>query len=144
MKLLMLLLFITPPLFAGTMTFQDPCGEGVFLISHFESKTSVGELTIKALNSSDVDYQGAAGGMNSIAGTPVGLDAIEVLSDSHMRAYGWCYEVNGVHPSTMPDQVFLTGTELVHWFYAYSTNLNGEWVNYCVPSTQNPLSSYCK
>ncbi|RZJ25676.1 MAG: DUF4430 domain-containing protein, partial [Flavobacterium sp.] len=58
--------------------------------------TSLGFLTEFLLNKGQIPYTGDKSGIASIAGSPVGDDAIEVLSDSKLRAYGWCVEVDGV------------------------------------------------
>ena len=106
---------------------------------------SVGDLSVKLFEANGIPYVGAAEGFNSIAGTMTGLDAIEVVSDTELRAYGWCYTVNGQIPDQMPHEVkFAQQDARLDWFYAYSTNKNGEWMNdYCTPAYKIRAAQFC-
>jgi len=67
-------------------------------------------------------------------GTPTGMEAIEALSNEELRAYGWCYEVDGRQPAEMPNEVILNGSEHLKWFYAFSLSRRNVWVSYCEPA----------
>lgn len=95
---------------------------------------SVGAASIEIFERDKIPYIGAENGMNSILGTPTGMDAIEVINREELRAYGWCYEVDGRQPTEMPDQLILQGGEHLRWFYAFSLNRRNEWVSYCDPA----------
>ena len=64
--------------------------------------------------------------------------AIEVVNDTKMRAYGWCYSINGEIPDVMPDQIKLTNQDSIKWFLSYSTYDSGQWIDYCVPVNTSP------
>ena len=48
-------------------------------------------------------YRGSEGGVNSI--NELG-SALEVLSETEMNAYGWCYRVDGVASDLMADEFY--------------------------------------
>lgn len=78
-----------------------------------------------------LDYDGNESGVIRLAGLK---NEIEVISDREMKAYGWCYSVNGNAPDVMPD-AFLIESEkdAILWFYAYTLYLDGVWLNQCTP-----------
>jgi hypothetical protein len=129
------ILLLSSSLFSAEVYFQGPCSIDSFLSAKISGENlTAGDITISALEDSKTEYIGSVGGINSVIGTPVGTDAIEVVSDTKMRAYGWCYEIDGFQPAAMPDQIVLNGDEVVRWFFAYSTYENGTWKDYCTPS----------
>jgi hypothetical protein len=137
MKIALILsfLFFNTSLFAAEVYFQGPCSEVSFLSAKISGgNLTAGDITILALEDSKTEYVGSTGGINSVLGTPVGKEAIEVISKTKMRAYGWCYEIDGFQPAAMPDQIVLKGDEIVRWFFAYSTYEDGIWKDYCTPS----------
>jgi hypothetical protein len=100
--------------------------------------------SLNIFDKTPIPYLGTESGFNSILGTPTGDGAIEILSDTKMRAYGWCYSVNGVKPDVIPqDYFFKTQDDELVWFYGYSTYDDGEWVDYCVPSFTVKASQFC-
>jgi hypothetical protein len=107
------------------------------------SNLSVGLATMKYLNQHSIPYKGSESGIASILGTPTGDDSIEVINDHEMRAYGWCFEVDGVQPDLMPDQVILLGPEHLKWFYAFSYYDSGKWITYCEPAYTVKPKSLC-
>lgn len=142
---IILLFFVSFSLYSAELTFQGPCDETPFLEGEVTGAgLTAGDITVDFLNLSGTEYIGSRGGINSIQGTPVGMEAIEVVSDTHMRAYGWCYEIDGVQPAEMPDQIKLKGPEHVRWFFAYSTYEDGVWKDYCTPSYQLKSPFICK
>ena len=106
---------------------------------------SVGRITIEILESSHIPYVGSEEGINSIINTPTGIDSMEVLSDTKMRAYGWCFSINGIIPEAMSDKIhFSAQNDLVNWFYAYSTYDSGKWLDYCQPAYKIHSPQFCK
>jgi hypothetical protein len=81
-----------------------------------------------------IPYIGSELGFNSILNTPVDREAIEFPAPDEIRAYGWCYEVDGRQPEGMPNEVSLKGNENLRWFYAFALHKGGEWVSYCTPA----------
>lgn len=145
MKILNLILLLSSTLQASEVYFQGPCHEEPFLKGEVAGVgINAGEATIRLLDQSKTDYLGSVGGINSIAGTPTGDGAIEVVSDTHLRAYGWCYEVDGFQPAAMPDQIELKGNEVIRWYFAYSSYRDGQWTDYCTPSYQLKPNFLCK
>jgi hypothetical protein len=93
---------------------------------------SVGELTIKMLDDYQVPYQGTEQGFNSILNSPTGLDAMVIISDSEMKTYGWCFEINGEIPEVYPNEVFINSiSDNVLWFWGFAHYKNGEWIVQC-------------
>lgn len=83
--------------------------------------------------------------MTIIANSPIGLDAMEVLSDTKMRAHGRCFSVNGVVPDVLASETYLAAQDdYISWFYAYSTYDRGVWTDYCVPTYQIKPAQFCK
>lgn len=80
-----------------------------------------------------ISWEGNERGVLSIAG----LGNQVVQEGNEIRAYGWCYSVNGVEPDRTPDQVIIPHdmSRLV-WFYAYGRMVDGEWREQCVPATR--------
>lgn len=131
--------------FAGTITFQDPCSKIPLFEHQVDSMAglTVGHLTVETLEEFSIPYVGAERGMNSIFDTPVGMDALDIISKSEMFAYGWCYSVNGFEPNVYPDETFLEAGDRVLWWYGYAHYKGGEWISQCVPSHLRQLSSLC-
>ena len=108
-------------------------------------KISIGQISVSLFDQQKIPYQGSVSGFNSILNTPIGLDAMEVISDTKMRAYGWCYSVNGIQPEVLADQYFFkNNNDQLVWFYAYSTYDKGVWTDYCVPSYKIKADQFCK
>lgn len=106
---------------------------------------SVGDISVEIFDQNKVPYIGAAEGFNSIINTPTGMDSIEVVSDTELRAYGWCYSINGKTPDEMPHKIkFNAQTDKLIWFYAYTTNIKNEWQDdYCSPAYWIKAKQFC-
>ena len=106
---------------------------------------NVGVLSIEFFEDQSIAYSGSTAGFSSINNSPVGLDAIEVISDTKMRAYGWCFSINGVVPETLTNETYLSNqNDYISWFYAYSTYNQGVWTDYCVPAHTLRSVQFCK
>lgn len=106
---------------------------------------SVGKISLDIFDTHKIPYIGSEEGLAMIANSATGLDAMEVLSDSKMRAYGWCFSVNGVIPDALASQTYLSSqNDYISWFYAYSTYDSGIWTDYCVPSYNLKAEQFCK
>lgn len=139
MKITLLLILILS-FFASAVevTIIGPC-EKIPLIQKkiplTQQKMSIGQLTINFLEQNHIPYTGSESGINIINNSPSGDAALEVVSNSKMRAYGWCFDLNGVNLEKMPDEAMITSdSDKLVWYYAYSTYESGKWINYCVPS----------
>lgn len=121
---------------------STPISQGVFPT---DLSDSVGQITIDILDLQKIPFVGSEQGIASIANSPVGLDAFEVLSDVKMRSYGWCYSINGEIPDVLASQSFFTEqSDYLVWFYGYSTYDQGVWTDYCVPSYKIKTKQFCK
>lgn len=121
---------------------DKPVAEGAVAV---DLSQSVGEISIEIFQANKIPYVGVPEGFNSILNTPIGIDAIEVVSDTELRAYGWCYTVNGKIPEEMPHQKHLVSqSDKLIWFYGYSTNKNNEWQDdYCSPAYWIKARQFC-
>lgn len=134
---------------AHAVTFEvtGPCNEisefsGSYII---DLSKNVGEATLKIFSDEKIPFVGSVEGISSILNTPTGLDAIEVISDTKMRAYGWCFSINGHIPDVLMNEVYFTKqNDKLSWFYAFSTYDQGVWTDYCVPSYKIKAPQFCK
>ena len=119
-----------------TIDFIGPCSVKPLLETTLSRDFSnVGQATISTLETFEIQFQGTEAGLNSAFGTPIGMEAMEILSDTEMRSYGWCFEVDGQVPNSFPNAIALSRVQQeVRWFYAYAHYLNGEWVSQCEPA----------
>lgn len=142
------ILLAAVPSFAVSWKVYGPCSEkpvheGKVPMKKFD--TSVGALSVQVFEENKIPYIGSEEGFNSIIGTPTDHNSMEIVSKDEMRAYGWCYSVNGQFPEQMPNEVFFTenNAELV-WFYAYSTVKNNQWQeDYCTPAYNIKAPQFC-
>lgn len=103
-------------------------------------KKSLGEITVKIFDTKKIPYIGNEAGINSILGTPSGDKLLVVVNNETMRAYGWCFTVDGQIPDLMPDKVYFSRQNShLSWFFAYSLYEKGQWTKYCVPAYTLPL-----
>lgn len=100
----------------------------------------LGELTDRVLRAAPLnEYTGSSAGLSSVNGLG---SALEVVSDTDMNAYGWCYKVDGVESNLLADQYVLTGHEkTIDWFYAYARMENNRWTAMCVPADHVPVAN---
>ena len=137
MKIIFITMFFPVISLAGTFEIIGPCSaEPVFTaeVSSMVGK-SVGELTVQTLTDFSIPFLGNEVGIHSIFNTPTGEDAYEILSKTEMRAYGWCYSVDGIEPKAYPSEVTLTSeTSHVSWYFGFAHYRGGEWLTQCTKS----------
>lgn len=149
MKALVLFILMTFSLTTEAITYSvtGPCSKKPLNSGEVEIdlNSNLGVISMALFDQAKIPYDGSELGMSSIHGTPVGLDAIEVLSDTKMRAYGWCFSINGFIPDTLSNEVFFKAqSDHLMWFFAYSTYDQGVWTDYCVPSYEIKAEQFCK
>ena len=140
----------SPAARAHEVLIEDPCHAGSALKtieiapkSDVSRNETAGSVTLQALEQSGLPFKGTEAGVQSIANTPESLDSIEFETDSVFRIHGWCYEVDGVQPGSMPGEFELsTGSHRIRWFFGYARYREGNWEGYC--ETDRTLSSYCQ
>lgn len=120
---------------------NKPVHEGAY---EADLQKSVGTISLEIFDLNKIPYVGSEEGLNSVLNSPIGLDSIEVVSDTEMRVYGWCYLVNGKQPMEMPHKIqFKNQSDKLIWFYAYSTNKNNQWEDYCSPAYWIQAEQFC-
>lgn len=141
------LVLITTNSFAVTIEFIGPCDEKPFMRKTLSSvhEQTLGELTINLLEKEKIAYLGTEKGLNQVLNSPIGLDALEVIKDDEMMAYGWCFEVDGKIPELYPDEIRLDGKfNHIKWFYGYAHYLKGIWISQCQKSYLRKSPFVCK
>jgi hypothetical protein len=125
-------------LFAVELKFIGPCDSNpIARVEVFESYANVGELTIKTLEKFDIPFKGTEQGLASAFETPTGDDSVEILGDTEMRAYGWCFSVDGESPDLYPHEVSVSAsTKTITWLFGFAHYKNGQWLTQCTPAHQ--------
>ncbi len=142
-----LTLTISATSLAVTFSVVGPCSPDSEYKGSFKTDLSenVGKISMDIFDFNQIPYIGTQDGMNSILNTPTGLDSAEIISDTKMRAYGWCYSVNGEIPNVLPSEYFFKSqSDHLVWFYAFSTYDKGAWLDYCVPSYTIKAPQFCQ
>jgi hypothetical protein len=136
MKIFILLSILSFNLLAVEIKFIGPCDENFIMRKNVsEVYPNVGELTVETLKKFNVPFIGTPEGLSSIFETPIGERSLEVVSDIEMRAYGWCYSVDGIAPELYPHQVpVYSHTKSVVWHYGFARYYKGQWVTQCTPA----------
>lgn len=97
------------------------------------------------LNQFQISYQGNEAGLNSAFGSPIGLEALEVISEREMRSYGWCFAIDGIIPEVYPDQLLLSNVKSeIKWFFGFAHFLDGQWISQCEPAYEIKPAFLCK
>ncbi len=128
------------------LKITGPCSEqpAYQLNVNIQVPSNLGQISIEIFDLNKIPYLGTATGMNSLLNTPIGLDSLEVVSDEILRAYGWCYSINSQTPDVMPDQVIVQAqNDVIHWYYAYSTSIRNQWIDYCIPAYKTKSPQFC-
>ena len=140
-------LIVSTPSFAVNFDVIGPCSKKPVYAGTFKTDLtdSVGQISVDIFDFNKITYAGNDVGMNSILNTPVGTDAIEIISDTKMRAYGWCFSVNGVIPEILASETYFNNqNDYLSWFFAFSTYDQGVWTDYCVPAYTIKAPQFCK
>lgn len=130
-KIFLAVLFSFSSVQAVTLKVIGKSGEVLFSDEQISSlPKTVGQVSVDFFNQNQVPFVGDIDGIVSIHGLGSELD---VISDTDMKAYGWCYSVNGVVPEDFVHKVNILEqkTELIR-FYAYAYYKAGEWTQQCV------------
>lgn len=126
---------LMPTVFALTITVEHPQkGNLVDAEMSLSVPQSVGAVTLQALNDHGIIYDGSELGFSSIDGLEQRLD---ILSKSEMKAYGWCFSVDGIVVETLAHQTELTDSQHLRWFYAFAHYQAGVWLSQCEEEPKN-------
>lgn len=132
--------------FALDMTIEHPCNPQQSLkdiISIQDKNISVGEITTRYLISKKISYSGNERGINSIFDTPTGDDALYLINDGELYAFGWCYSVNEITPELFPDSFIVKQNDQIHWWFGVAHYSYGEWVSQCRKLSHNQRALIC-
>ena len=130
---------------AAQLTINLPCSDEILRFSaETRADQSVGDLSVKIFKAHQIPFQGTAMGMNSILETPTGSEALDIVSDSEMFAYGWCYSINGYEPELFPNEIQVSDNDHIVWWFGYAHYKEGQWISQCEPSSTRRLSTYCQ
>lgn len=140
-----LLFFVSLQTKAAQIRVIGPCSERPVFQKAVSISTpmSLGEYSVKVFDRFNVSYQGTYQGMNSILGTPTGMDLIEVIGDEEMLAYGWCFALNGKSPNLYSHQVQIQNGDQILWWFGFARYLQGQWVSMCEPSYKRRSKQFC-
>ena len=129
--LLPLLAIVIPPQPGLALTLViEPKDRDMITRYEISHKADVGATTINALRELQIPYQGSETGIASING--LGSD-LEVVSDTKMKAWGWCFAIDGKKSDKMPNQSPMpSDAKILKWFYAYALYDQGSWGGYCL------------
>lgn len=146
MKWFILALLVSVNARALEISFVGPCDKKPIIKEVVSNKfQTVGDLTIHFLNKNRIAYQGSERGINTVFNTPMGDNALEVISDSEMRAYGWCYFVDNLGPDEFADEYPLNDKiKKVEWVFGFAHYKNGEWISNCTPAFTIKPAFICK
>ena len=130
----------------ATFTIMGPCDESPLVEVEFNTtEQNVGELSIQILEAEELQFLGDERGIAQIDESPLGDDALEIISETELKSYGWCFEVDGVQPGVYPNEVPLTEVESsIKWLYGYAHYKDGEWIAMCVPSAPEAPPFICE
>jgi hypothetical protein len=146
MKTLLITLLFSLNAQAIELTFTGPCSEEFIMRTQVEEEfENVGELTASTLTKFSIPFLGSAEGIASVFGTPVGNAAMEIISPTEMRAYGWCFAVDGVSPDLYSHEVIITReTQKIAWIFGFAHFKNGQWITQCTPAYKIKPTSMCE
>lgn len=132
--------------YAATFKIKRPCEDKIIINTQVAVMTdeSVGDFTIRTLKKLQIPFKGSSVGIHSIFNTPNGLDALEVISNTQMYAYGWCYSINGIGPESYPSEITISSDDEILWWFGYAEQLNGTWVTQCISSEDRSNGEVCR
>ena len=145
--LAILVLIVSSQLPAITFSVIGPCSEtplkeGTFDVPDLSS--NVIKVSTSIFDQNSIEYIANIDGISSIANTPTGKDSVEDLGEGKIRAYGWCYSLNGVITESSPKETFfLNNDDKLVWFFGYSTYDGEKWSDYCEPSYKIKAAQFC-
>lgn len=109
-----------------------PCSLKPLASARLSDALTVGEATIRTLESRRIPFQGNEHGINTILSIPTREQSLEILSRTDLRAYGWCFDIDGTIPETYADEIPLDESmKRIRWFHGYAEMKNGQWVSQC-------------
>jgi len=108
--------------------------------------TTVGHLSKYVFEKFKVPFIGDEFSFQSILHTPVNAEAIQRISHSKIRIYGWCFEVNNIMPEAPVHTYIISANKNTHlrWYFGYAERVNHNWTEYCKPAFEATDEFICK
>jgi len=99
---------------------------------------SVGDATVSALNAkaslSNFTFSGDANYISAINGLG---EKTETLPNGDLKAYGWCFTLNGALPDQAASQTKINAeSDEIIWYYGSMSRISGQWQTNCVADDQ--------
>ena len=144
-KILFVFVVLVPSFgYSAKLEIIGPCSErSVYQFEVGDKFDTVADLTFHILDKNKIPYTGTDKGITTLISAPHGDDALEVVSDTQMRAYGWCFFVNGELSLDYADEVYLNPGDRIQWVYSYAWYDRG-WKTMCNPSYKVKSDYICK
>ena len=131
-KVLISILLMVSSLETMAVEFQVKGREGETLFSgesKIEKSSNVGEITVGILTKNEIPFDGSELGIREMFELTNELD---IISKKEMKAWGWCFSINGEVPETLTHETPVEKNESkIVWFFAYAHYLEGEWISQC-------------
>ncbi len=91
---------------------------------------NVGEISVDVFEEFGVSYEGSVEGIIELFDVP---QKSEIVSTSELKAYGWCFSIDGLIPETLTHETTVQNKNAkIKWFYGYAHYLAGEWIDQCL------------
>ena len=119
------------PANALTLRIQSPKPTSVSIeLPTPAANSNVGVISVEGFKMLGVPFEGSPAGITAIDG--LGSD-LQVINENRMKAWGWCFSIDGQLIEKMPDQVpWPQEAKILRWFYAYALYDSGQWTGYCI------------
>ncbi len=122
-----------------------PCSQKPLVATNLLEGLTVGEATVRTFWARKIAFQGTDRAINTIMNIPFKDQTLEVISNTDMRAYGWCFDVDGEVPEEYADQIPLhEGMKKVRWFHGYAEMKGGQWVSQCQETAKLKPAFLCQ
>jgi hypothetical protein len=132
MKSLIYLLSLTiaPQIFALEFRVEGPCASEILTLNQAAPEgQDLLTLSQSVLGLANIESEIRFPSLVSIANI---APKVEAMVDGTIRAYGWCFSVDGIAPDSLPGETLLFGDEQkIEWFYAFAEYRNGQWGKMC-------------
>jgi len=136
-RIILILTIFLWPLDSNAVTVNVLGRKGVQLFStslDVKTPTHVGHISVLSFDQWKIPYEGGTYGMRKIFDLE---NLMEVVSDTELKAYGWCFSIDDITPETMADQSpVIDSDSVIEWYYAYAHYKNGAWIGQCVRDWQ--------
>lgn len=141
----LLILFVLPTR-AALLTIEAPCS-GIAVqrdVWDQDLPRSVGDLTVATLTRAGIAFIGNELGIHTMLGTPMGEEALEIITPMEMRSYGWCYSVDGEVPEVLPAYFEVNKSHKnIIWFFGFAHYKAGDWVSQCEKVSDSKPAFIC-